>query len=345
MKAGRFLIDDYLFEEGYNPLISHSRAALDHHGFSISEELWYGLTGGFGFIYRKEMRDGFPKVYLYGHDPALFSLIHDRLGSKLRHFAKTSFAEAWEEIRELISNSIPVLVSTDSFELQHHPWYKYVHKRNLLTLVGYDQEKGRVNIIDANPYFRGWLPIEALETAMTSPNIGGTCSWYTISPPEIAPDTMALLVEGIKKSVKNMLEGYSEDDGNVSVSYGLYGMEMEKLDLEVWSRAMPEESLYNLATGISYYIYAPTYGIGSSRLLFSRVLIEAAELLPCDDLRSCGSEFQEIHALWEGFFLKISKAAVNEVRRIYGECAQMLELIIERESKAVLRLQSICQRL
>lgn len=81
-------------------------------------------------------------------------------------------AEAgWREVRDAVAAGSPVGVAVDNFQLPFRPAYQDVHTNHLVTVYGFDDERGEALVTDpVPPRFTGPIDIAVLTRARTSPN-------------------------------------------------------------------------------------------------------------------------------------------------------------------------------
>lgn len=80
-------------------------------------------------------------------------------------------AEGWAAVRAAVAAGTPVAVAADNFHLPFRPAYTDVHTNHLLTVYGFDDERGLVFVADpVPPRFQGAIRIEELTAARDSAN-------------------------------------------------------------------------------------------------------------------------------------------------------------------------------
>jgi hypothetical protein len=77
----------------------------------------------------------------------------------------------WQEVRARVAAGEPVAVAVDNFHLPFRPAYRDVHTNHLVTVYGFDDERGEVLVADpVPPRFQGPITLAELRAARDSAN-------------------------------------------------------------------------------------------------------------------------------------------------------------------------------
>lgn len=80
-------------------------------------------------------------------------------------------ATGWQQVRAVVAAGRPVAVAADNYELPFRPAYQDVHTNHMITVFGFDDERGQVLVTDpVPPRFTGAIPIDTLIAARDSTN-------------------------------------------------------------------------------------------------------------------------------------------------------------------------------
>jgi hypothetical protein len=85
--------------------------------------------------------------------------------------APVDAAAGWDEVRGRVAGGQPVAVAADNFYLPFRPAYRDVHTNHLITVYGFDDERGEALVADpVPPRFQGAIRIDELTAARDSAN-------------------------------------------------------------------------------------------------------------------------------------------------------------------------------
>ncbi|HEX5120916.1 MAG TPA: BtrH N-terminal domain-containing protein [Pseudonocardiaceae bacterium] len=139
----------------------------------------------------------------------------------------------WQQVRSVVAAGRPVAVAADNYELPFRPAYQDVHTNHLITVFGFDDERGDVLVTDpVPPRFTGAIPIDVLMAARDSTNrIDGDRDlfftgnpianrWLTIDAAPVMPVFDRDFVRNVV--LRNIAE-FRRPDGGSGMCHGLDG--------------------------------------------------------------------------------------------------------------------------
>ncbi|MFL6139298.1 MAG: BtrH N-terminal domain-containing protein [Frankiaceae bacterium] len=143
-------------------------------------------------------------------------------------------AAGWREVRSEVAGGRPVVVAVDNYQLPFRPAYRDVHTNHLVTVHGFDDERGEVLVTDpVPPRFSGAIPIDVLTAARDSGNpiVGERDLFFTGNPIgnrwleiDIGPDLPAFDLDFVREVIARNQEGFrAAGDGGSPVCAGLHG--------------------------------------------------------------------------------------------------------------------------
>jgi hypothetical protein len=196
-------------------------ALLGYHGLDPLEV----LGAGWGFFYDpRELRR--EEYYFPCRQKSLLGSLAPYHGVSSRWHQPEDAEAGWREVREAVASGRPVGVAVDNFQLPFRPAYQDVHTNHMITVFGFDDERGEALVTDpVPPRFTGPLDISVLTRARTSPNpIAGERDlfftanpianrWLDIEPPTQVPEFDR---DFLREVIAANLRGYREggDDGD-----------------------------------------------------------------------------------------------------------------------------------
>lgn len=318
---------------------------LRYYGYSLSEDLCFGIGSGLGFLYRKSWDPPFYMVLGRSHD------IEDKISQHLGFFAATNITYdnniAWQDVKSMIDCDIPVLVDVDAAVLP------YIRKRfNLFDyvrygghracLVGYDDEKRTVMLADY-----AWTDLQEVELdtfiSARSSDISEFPSrnlWFRFYFPERLVPLEEAIIKGIGFNVHTMLYPTTRQTG-------LYGMEKFTRQLRLWPYESSEKHV--MTNAYITYMMLETVGTGGGnfRRLYARFLIEAGKILKDHELAQLGDTYFNLAHEW----IAVSKLLLESSRDIHigvfakddGTIQNRLDRIYALEHDSILKQKEIIE--
>jgi hypothetical protein len=173
----KYIIEDFKHKVGVHCESSSLRDMFEFYGFPMTEAMVFALDGtlGFGFFdgmsnFRGDNTTDLP-LFVGGKQDTINpnSLACRLLGITLRKQSFTSSQKAWEEVKKLIAQNIPVMLQVDLAYLDYMELKENIHfGGHFITLGGYDETKGIAYVGDTD--FGGFqaVPLEKLNQARSS---------------------------------------------------------------------------------------------------------------------------------------------------------------------------------
>lgn len=113
---------------------------LRHAGLNLSEPMLFGLGSGLSFIYWDSKQQEVPFLGGRVKPFVLTQNLAERLGVELRTQETTAPRKAWDNVRTLIDDGVPVGLQLDSYDLEY--FTSRVHfAGHVVAMYGYDAER------------------------------------------------------------------------------------------------------------------------------------------------------------------------------------------------------------
>lgn len=139
----------------------------------------------------------------------------------------------WWQVRAAVADGRPVAVAVDNYELPFRPAYQDVHTNHLITVFGFDDERGEVLVTDpVPPRFTGSVPLGVLTAARDSGNpvAGARDMFFTGNPIgnrwldiDVGPDMPAFDRDFVEHVVARNRAGFVHDGAPPRVHAGIAG--------------------------------------------------------------------------------------------------------------------------
>jgi butirosin biosynthesis protein H-like len=190
------------------------------------------LGAAWGFYY--DPRDLRREEYYFPspHDTLLAGLAPYHPVSSRWH-SPADAESGWREVRAAVVAGRPVAVAVDNYELPFRPAYQDVHTNHLITVYGFDDERGEVLVTDpVPPRFTGPIPISVLTAARDSGNpVAGARDWFFTNNPignrwleiDVGPDAPAFDREFVQDVVTANRTGFDAANATAPAYAGLDG--------------------------------------------------------------------------------------------------------------------------
>jgi hypothetical protein len=288
--------------DGYHCQSSSVRKIFQHYGFSLSEDMIFGLGAGMGFIYWK-MKIGLDDYVFIGgrgNNKDFFNDLGSRVGTKIRLVTTSSAKKAESSLLGKLAKQEPVMLFGDMGFL---PWFDFPQEYHFgghtFVICGYG-EKNTLLASDIDPKatglkkgFYSQITLEQLHLARNSvfkpfPPKNGCLefdfsNFHNPEPEDIYSSLKQTVYSQINPPIKNM---------------GIKGIRHTAKEILSWPRIFREYDLrMNLFT---LYIFIEIGGTGGGcfRYMYSRFLKESAEIAGNERLLEASVKIQKAGALF-----------------------------------------------
>ena len=299
------------------------RDICEFNGYDFSEDFLFGLSGGLCFVYMKLRKYGMP-AFTTGADIRNFlDNVCSALNIEYETKTTTSIRRAWDNVKHLIDQDIPVPLQADMYCL---PYLMKERKRRLKTIkvprrvpavkphfgghaivmVGYDDENVEAYIYDA------WL--QEIQTISYEDLQRARSSKFKPFPPNnrlwkfTFPETLPPIEETVRKSFKKTISNFYDGPGFT----GIGGERKLAKEIVKWPKIFSEKELID-ALWVGIYVFGLFMcgtGGGMFRDAYSKFLVEASRILEEDKLRRIAEIFSEASDNWAGI-AQIAKEAID----------------------------------
>ncbi len=285
-------VKGFIHRPGVHCDSSALRDVFECHGFRFSEAMIFGLGSGLGFIYWKSKQMPYP--FAGGRIGDLDENLCSNLGVTMKVHKTTSRKRAYQALKELISQDVPVLIHVDMPYLKYLGLPEEAHfGAHSVVVAGIDEERGITFIADTAFRDLQTATLKELEEARASKAkpFPAENKWFTFEfPPKLTPIDQATK-NAIRKTVENMLYPPVRN-------FGVKGIRRFATEIIKWPKEYPPEkfpSLYEVAYG---FIEEFGTGGGCFRYLYSKFLKEAGEVLEDERLADSSKKYHEVGEKW-----------------------------------------------
>jgi len=348
----RKIVRGFVHRPGVHCGSSSLRDVFEFHGHKFSEDIVFGLNCGLGFVYWP-MKRAVPLIFVGGLGSRGIEDICQILGIKWKRKTTTSAKKAWQSVKKLIDDDVPVMLQVDMFYLDYFRGKTGHFGGHAIVLAGYDEERGEAYVtdihnekIEANRREDGLFAtsLESLAEARSSafkPFPPGN-AWCTFTfPKELVP---------LEKAIKTAIKTNAERFLNPPIrNFGIKGIGHFGNEVIRWPdiihgtvydpiqfRAQIPMLKLNLFLAYAFVEEAGTGG-GLFRRIYSRFLREACDMLRVEILREASDLMMKSADIWTdiaNILLASSEAQQDKVKGILAKAQPKLVECAEIEEKA-----------
>ena len=355
----RKMVKGFIHRPGAHCGSTSLRDVFEFHGHKFSEDMVFGLNCGLGFVYWS-MKRSVPPIFIGGLGSRGIEDVCRILGIRWKKKTTTSAKKAWQAVKELIDNDVPVVLQVDMFYLDFWRGKTGHFGGHAIVLAGYDEERGEAYVTDVrnekieaerreDGLFATSLESLAEARSSTFKPFPPRNAWVTFAfPKELVP-----LEKAIKTAIKTNAGRFLESPIK---NFGIKGIRHFANQLIKWPdiihgtvydpiqfKAQVPMLKLNLFLAYAFMEEAGTGG-GLFRRIYSRFLKESSDVLHAKILREASDLMMKSADIWTEIahvLLATSEAQQDKVKDILAEAQPKITECAEIEEKAFKLLASI----
>jgi len=297
----------------------------------------FGLGSGLGFVYWHSKRGDMVLQPAYpfvgGRARDLYRNLCSNLGVSVRVNKTSSKTRAYEALRDLISENIPVMINVDMPQLKYLGLPEQAHfGAHCVVVAGLDEDKGIAHLADT--MFEGLqtATLKELEEARSStfkPFLPEN-KWFVFEFPTKLNPVEEAIRNAINKTAKSMLYPPIKN-------LGVRGINHFASEIVRWPKLFPPENALFRQLYEQSYIMIEEDGTGGGlfRYLYSRFLNETGELLNKKELAELAQRYHQTGQRWTSI-AKFIREIPEDTSNVYE--ARKLLLEVAREETEALSL-------
>jgi len=352
------MVRGFVHRPGFHCISSSLRDMFEFHGHKFSEDMVFGLDCSLGFAYWP-MKSAVPPIFIGGRGSRGIEDVCRILGIRWEKKTTKSAKKAWQTVRELIDNDIPVMLQADMFYLDY--WRGETgHFGHAIVLAEYDEERGEAYVtdirnkkIEAKRREDGLFvtSFESLAEARSSTfkPFPPKNAWFTFSfPKESVP-----LEEAIKTAIKSNAESFLNPPIK---KLGINGIRHFAKQVIKWPDIIhgtvydpiqfkAQIPMLKLTLFLAYaFIEEAGTGGGLFRRMYSRFLREASNVLHAKILEEASDSMMKSAGIWTeiaNILLVASEAQKDKVKDILAKAQPKIVECAKIEEKAFKLLASV----
>ncbi|MGQ4667177.1 BtrH N-terminal domain-containing protein [Metabacillus halosaccharovorans] len=286
------------------------RDLLEFNGHRFTEPMCFGLGSGLNFVYHhggtevldKQFRA--PITIITGRTSAPYVELCSVLGVKITVKRTHDAERAWEEVKQLVNQNIPVACDIDVEMIQNNNpvterfgWHMGGHKT---IMIGYDEQENSAQLIENMIKDPITVPLDLFTTMRSSADLyPSENEWFYIDVPEKLQDLEIALKMAIIKNVNAMKNpAFTVKDQNQQYhTTGIPGLEYWYSEILEWPSILDKDRL--IASILTAFLQNNISGGGMYRKMYARFLREADDCLNIPALVDASNIYRSLSNDWE----------------------------------------------
>lgn len=314
---------NFLHETGFHCGSSAVRKLMRHFGREISEPVCLGLGMAPNLFYLASDHTS-PTHYFAPRNPTLEEDFFRVLGVDAPVRRSRDPWTAWEPVRALLADGLPVMIQVDIFHLPYYQSKTHFGGHKVL-VVGYDPERGIARLSDSEFPQMQDVTLEQLAAARSDPTPPWdlACQWWDLRDvPAIRPMKEAV-PESITETARRMAR-------NESGLFGLPAMRRMEADLPRWADA-PD---WRWCARFSYQIIERRgTGGGAFRAQYANFLEECSRHDPRIRTLRLVERMHEIAACWTHLAAHLKAISEHDEPAGFDDAQILFEEIMRLEEE------------
>ena len=352
------IVKGFVHRPGVHCISSSLRDVFEFQGHKFSEEMVFGLDCGLGFAYWP-MKRAVPPIFVGGRGSRGIEDVCRILGIKWERKITTSTKKAWQAVKELVDNDVPVMLQADMFYLDYFGGETGHFGGHMIVLAGYDEKRGEAYVTDVrNEKIEAKRREDGLFVTSLESLAEARSSKYKPFPPRNAWFTFAFPRESIplKEAIKTAIKSNADSFLNPPIkNLGVKGIKHFAKQVIKWPDTIrgtihgpiqfkTEITMLKLNLILAYaFIEEAGTGGGFFRRIYSRFLGEAGHILRARVLRKASNLMMKSADIWTeiaNILLAASETQQDKVKDILVKAQPKITECAEIEEKTFKLLAS-----
>ena len=333
---------------GYHSATNSIRKIFNYHGYTINEEMIFGLSSALDFYYLENRTSQIPHIYGRIKPGEFEANLSDSLNVKIKTRETASKKKAMEELKALIDKGEPVIVYVDVAYLPYLKIPDYYHfGAHSIIVFGYDDEQEIFFVSDRDtkgfhitmssqemPDDYHIISYDNLILARSSKekNQPPKNRWLQFDFNGLNDINIDIIKKAIDKNISNMMN-------NTLKNVGVGGIEHFSQKVRDWNN-LSEEILHRS----SYESFTMINKVGSTgggcyRKIYGNFLRNAGDKFDDEFLYKCGVEFNKTADIWDEVADGFYKIFNTLDRTPISNISNKLLTISLRERELLLRIK------
>jgi hypothetical protein len=349
----KHIIENFKAFSGHHCITTAMRHIFVHHGYDISEEMLLGLGSGLSFFYGEYKVMPFPFIGMRERIGYFEESLARCLNIDIQIYQTNSVKKAYNTLKELISQDIPVMIYVDMAYLKYLNLSEDAHfGGHAIVVFGIDEEEGITYVSDRDdtrqkitlndnevPIDFHVVSLEELEKARGSKYkpFPPKNKWLTFDFTHIKTIDKSVITSAIRETTEKMINPPIKN-------LGIKGIRTCAQKVLGWKNFDDEKLKWSAFNGFIFINQIGGTGGGGFRKMYGNFLREGGTLINSEELTRLGDEYFAIGKEWDNIadnFHYIYKTLNRETLKPISESIRNLG---EKETDLMNRLKEFSEQ-
>lgn len=326
---------------GSNCNTNATKTILQYYGYSLNEDVVFGLGSGLGFIYQYYSNND--SYFLSGKNESLEMNIATLFGGTVISQSFDDPDRAWQEAKACVDLDIPIMLD---LSITHLPYFgPYLEGiKNIgfglhnAILAGYDEDEQTVMLLDHRWSRPQVIPMQALRDSRSIQNVevnprGAFRAMLLPAPPVAIQDE---IVYALQLNVSRLLHPFA-------FKMGLPGLKTFRREIG----AMAQEGL-NDERRNAVGIYATLMeklgtGGGNFRRMYGNFLRKISRIDGFSPLHQIGKQYSLCATLWKQLSINMTEWGEHDNAEAAEQSCAILDQLVRMEYECIERIYTFLQ--
>ena len=344
----RKIINDFETSGGKHCITTALKQVFKYYNYPLTEEMIFGIGSGLSFVYinlsKSPMVSGRIKPFEFEKKLA------ERLNIEIKCKSSSKYKNAFDKTLKLLDNNKPVLVYVDMPYLDYLNLSEDSHfGGHAVVIFGYDNETQKFYISDRDNsdnairtpngliskdyHLVDYKHVEMARNSNHGP-FPANNKYLDINFDDYKQVTSDIIFSAVKETCNNMLNAPAQ-------LLGLNGINKFSNEILKW-RKFDEEKL-KIAGITNYFMINADGGTGGGifRRMYGDFLIQASNIIKCEEMKQLGLEYITISQKWDEIGELMWRLSETADKQLLQKMSDLIKEIHTQETDVLTKLQQI----
>jgi len=344
----RKIINDFKTSGGKHCITTALKQVFEYYNCPLTEEMIFGIGSGLSFVYinltKSPMISGRIKPFEFEKRLA------ERLNIEIKCKSSSKYKTAFDKTLKLLDNNKPVLVYVDMPYLDYLNLGEDSHfGGHAVVIFGYDNEiqkfyiSDRDNSDNAVRTPKGYISkdyhlvdYKQVEMARNSNHrpFPANNKYLDIKFDDYKQVTSDIIFSAINETCNNMLNSPAQ-------LLGLNGINKFSKEILKWSKF--DEDKLKISGITNYFMINADGGTGGGifRRMYGDFLIQASNIINCEEMKQLGIEYITISEKWDEIGVLMWKLSETADKQLLQKMSDIIKEIYTEETDVLTKLRQI----
>lgn len=330
-KQNKRLIE--LHSLGSNCNTNATKTILQYYGYSLDEDVVFGLGSGLGFIY--QYYSNIDSYFLSGKNESLELNIATLFGGTVISHSFDDPDRAWQEAKACVDLDIPIMLD---LSITHLPYFTpYLEGiKNIgfglhnAILAGYDEEEQTVMLLDHRWSKPQVIPMQALRDSRSIQNVevnprGAFRAMLLPEPPATIHDEIEY---ALRLNVSRLLHPFA-------FKMGLPGLKTFRKEIDVIAHAGLDDDRREAVGTFATLMEKLGTGGGNFRRMYGNFLKKISTMDGFSSLQQIGKQYSQCATLWKQLSINMTDWSEHDNAEAAEQSCAILDQLVRMEYECV----------